>query len=68
MQIFSQRLKAARKAKSLTQTQMAELLNVKQQSYARYESGKGEPSLETFAEICKLLDEAPAYLLGLDEY
>lgn len=68
MQIFSVRLKASRKAKKLTQTQMADMLNIKQQSYTRYENNKGEPSLELLVRICGILDENPAYLLGMDEY
>ena len=44
------------------------MLNIKQQSYARYETAKGEPSLDVFVKICKILDEDPAYLLGIEEY
>lgn len=68
MKLFSERLKTARKAKKLTQTQMAEILHIKQQSYTRYETGKGEPSLEMLVKICTVLDENPSYLLGMDDY
>ena len=68
MKIFSERLKNARKAKNITQKQISEMLNIKQQSYARYETAKGEPSLDVFVKICKILDEDPAYLLGIEEY
>ncbi len=68
MKLFSERLKTARKAKQITQTQMAEILHIKQQSYTRYETGKGEPSLETFVAICKALDESPLYFLGMEDY
>lgn len=67
MQVFSQRLKAVRKSKLLTQADMASQLNIRQQSYTRYETGKGEPSLELFVKICLILDEDPAYLLGMEE-
>ncbi len=67
MEIFSKRLRAARIAKNLSQEQIAAMLNIKQQSYARYETGKGEPSLEVLVEICKILDESPEYLLGLTD-
>lgn len=67
MKIFSKRLRAARIAKNLSQEQIATMLNIKQQSYTRYETGKGEPSLDMLVEICKILDESPEYLLGMDE-
>lgn len=67
MEIFSKRLREARIAKNLSQEQIATMLNIKQQSYTRYETGKGEPSLEMLVEICKILDESPEYLLGLTD-
>ena len=67
MEIFSKRLREARIAKNLSQEQIAAMLNIKQQSYTRYETGKGEPSLEMLVAICKILDESPEYLLGLTD-
>lgn len=67
MEIFSKRLRTARIAKNLSQEQIAAMLNIKQQSYTRYETGKGEPSLEILVDICKILDESPEYLLGLTD-
>ena len=67
MEIFSKRLREARIAKNLSQEQIAAMLNIKQQSYTRYETGKCEPSLEMLVEICKILDESPEYLLGLTD-
>ena len=51
-----------------TQQQIAEQLNVKQQSYARYEYGTGEPNLETVAKIAKIFDVTSDYLLGLSDF
>ena len=67
MEIFSKRLKEARLAKQLSQMQIAELLSIRQQSYTRYETAKGEPSLEMLVKICRILDESPEYLLGMDD-
>lgn len=39
-----------------SQTQIAELLHVKQPTVACYLAGKAMPSLETLANICILLD------------
>lgn len=68
MQIFSTRLRELRKSAGLTQQQLAEQLNIRQQSYTRYESGVGEPNLETVALIAKIFDVSCDYLLGLSEF
>lgn len=67
MEIFSKRLRESRIAKKLSQVEMATLLNIKQQSYNRHETAKGEPCLEMFVKICKILDESAEYLLGISE-
>ena len=69
MNMFSQRLKELRQDSGMTQQQLASLLNIKQQSYARYEYGTGEPSLQTLIELAKIFKVTTDYLLGLsDEY
>ncbi len=65
MEIFCKRLKELRKAAGLTQQDMAEKLEIKQQSYARYENDKSEPSLETLVKIASVLDTSIEYLLGI---
>ena len=44
------------KTSGLTQTQIAEKLNIKQQTVSQYLSGRAMPSLDTFANLCVLLD------------
>ncbi|MDE5729372.1 MAG: helix-turn-helix transcriptional regulator [Clostridia bacterium] len=68
MKIFSNRLRELRIASGMTQRQVAELLQIKQQSYARYEYGTGEPNLQTVTEIAKIFDVSCDYLLGLTDY
>ena len=68
MKIFSIRLKELRKSCGYSQQQLAELLNVRQQSYARYENGKGEPNLDTVVKIATIFDVTTDFLLGLSEY
>jgi len=46
---------------------MAELLGMKQQMYARYESGATLPSAELLFNICKKLEVSSDWLLGLDQ-
>jgi DNA-binding XRE family transcriptional regulator len=45
-----------RLAKGLTQEEMAKLLNTKQESIARLESGRSLPSLSTVKKIADVLD------------
>lgn len=68
MKVFSERLRDLRKSAGLTQQQISERLHIRQQSYARYESGAGEPNLETLAKIAAILDVTSDYLLGLSEF
>lgn len=44
------------KTSGFTQTQIAEKLNIKQQTVSQYLSGRAMPSLDTFANLCVLLD------------
>lgn len=68
MKVFSERLRELRKSAGLTQQQISGSLHIRQQSYARYESGAGEPNLETLAKIAVMLDVTTDYLLGLSEF
>ena len=64
--VDTRRLKAARKAKGLTQAEVAALVGIRQQSYYLYESGKQDPRSEVLAGLCRALDVSADYLLGLD--
>ncbi len=44
------------KTSGMTQTEIASKLNIKQPNIAKYLSGKSMPSLDTFANLCVLLD------------
>ena len=69
MSTFAQRLKELRTEHGMTQQYLASLLNIKQQSYIRYEYGTGEPSLGTLINIARIFNVTTDYLLGLsDEY
>lgn len=67
MQIFAQRLKELRLQSQLSQQQLSDILNIKQQSYSRYELGTGQPSLETLRKIAEFYNVSVDYLLGLSE-
>ncbi len=44
------------KTSGMTQTQIANELNIRQQNIAQYLSGRAMPSLDTFANLCVILD------------
>ena len=48
-----------------TQTALAKRLGVSQQIIGQYLSGRSMPALDTFANLCAVLDVDPAYILCL---
>lgn len=62
------RLKEAREKLCLTQTEIATMLGMAQQTYQKIESGKAENiRITTLKHICKTLDISADWLLGLNE-
>ena len=59
-------LKTARKAKGLTQKQLAQELNKYQSDYSEYETGKIQLDYEKIVYLCQRLDITPNELFGLD--
>ena len=64
--IVGENLKYARKAKGLTQKEIAKELNKYQSDYSEYETGKIELDYEKIVFICKRLDITPNDLFGID--
>ena len=58
----------ALKHSNLTQTELAEKVGVKQSQISCYLHGKKLPSLDTFANICAVLDIDPTEILDIDKY
>lgn len=56
------------KNSGLTQTEIARRLNIKPPTVAQYISGRAMPALDTFANLCAILDADPADILCLSEY
>jgi len=52
----------------MTQTQLAQKIGVVHQSVAQYLSGRAMPSLDTFANLCAVLDLDANDILCLSEY
>ena len=45
-----------RKEKNLTQSELAEKLNISDKSVSKWECGKGLPDVSLYQDICKILD------------
>lgn len=58
------RLKELRIEKQITQKKIAERLNITQQTYSDYETGRTNPDIETLIKICDFLEISTDYLIG----
>lgn len=63
-QIHNKLAEAIRES-GLTQTALAKRLGVSQPTIGQYLSGRSMPALDTFANLCAVLDVDPAYILCL---
>lgn len=59
-------LKAARRAKGVTQAQIAAELHKYQSDYSEYETGKVQLDYEKIVYLCKRLDISPNDLFGFE--
>lgn len=64
---FSRNLKAIRTLQGITQTELAEKLQVKPQSISKYESGENFPTGKRLAKLIEILNIEPEHLLGEKE-
>ena len=64
MSIFSERLKELRTEQGWTLRYVSTLLNVPLTTYANYEHGTREPSLEMLNALCNVFDVSSDYLIG----
>lgn len=64
MQIY-QRMRDLREDKDMKQSEVAEVLNMKQQQYSEYERGKREMPIKTYIELAKYYNVSLDYLAGL---
>jgi len=64
MDEICRRLKQARKAKGLTQQQVADHLNIHRTTYTKIETGQTELSIFSFGRLADLLEVDALWLLG----
>ena len=67
LQLIQQRIAEAIRQSGLTQTELARRLHIKQPTVGQYLSGRATPALDTFANLCAVLEADPAYMLGLED-
>lgn len=65
--MFSENLKSARQAKSISQKDIAKQLFITQQAYAKYETGVSSPNPEMLLKIAEILQVSADFLLGRGE-
>ena len=58
------KIRAVRRARGLTQEELASKIGIRGYQISGYESGRNLPSLTTFEWICKALDISASKLLG----
>ena len=61
------RLKELREDHDLTQQNVAEILNCKQNTYQQYESGKRQISIDALKKLCLYYGVSADYILELPE-
>lgn len=62
---IQKRLAEAIKQSGFSQTEIAKRLGVSQQTISHYIKGDKMPSLDTFSNLCAILDLDPAEILGV---
>ena len=68
MATFSDRLKELRKAKGVTQRQMADFMGIAERNYQRYETGIVDPTASNAMKLADFFEVPTDYLLGRDNY
>lgn len=63
--MFSQRIKAIRESKQLSQSAFGKLIGFSKPQILRWENGTSQPHADTLKEIAEKLSVTTAYLLGL---
>lgn len=66
--MFYDKFKKLRNERNLTQSDVAEKLNVTPEAYTQYEKGKRRPNLENFKKLALIFNVSTDYLFELSEY
>ncbi|MDE6302671.1 MAG: helix-turn-helix domain-containing protein [Clostridia bacterium] len=52
---------------NITQSELARRLNIGQSNISHYIKGNKMPALDTLANLCKIIDISPAYILCYED-
>lgn len=63
LQQIQQKIKEAIKQSGFSQTEIAKKLGISQQTVSHYVKGDKMPALDTFANLCVILDVEPSEIL-----
>lgn len=66
-EVFSERLRAARTDRSMTQENLSDASGVAREMIARYENQRAFPAIETLIKLAQILGVTTDYLLGLTD-
>lgn len=64
---YNEKMQYIRDRKNITQKEMAKMLGIKQQQYARYEKGVNLMPVTYLPKICKILNVSADYILDLTD-
>lgn len=67
MNLIAERLKLLRKEKKITQKELAELINVKRENIAKWETGVNKPTLEGIVNLADFFEVSLDWLVGRDK-
>ena len=61
------RLKDIREDRDITQTQLAEILHIKQNTYSQYENGQRGLPVDVLIKLAEYFDTSTDYILGITD-
>ncbi len=61
------RIKELREEEGLKQTELANMLSIKQNTYSQYETGAREISIDVLIKLSKIYGVSTDYILGLTD-
>jgi transcriptional regulator with XRE-family HTH domain len=67
MDTFGKRLTECRKAKDISQKELAEIFNTSHTTIGKYERDEMTPSIDAAKKLAKILDTSVGYLLGEEQ-
>jgi len=66
--VFSEKLKAARVIRDITQAELNKIIGIDTAQIANFELGNRKPSLDNLKKLCVGLNVSADYLLGISEF